>query len=105
MDEKATSNAQTQPSEPVTALDQKDQKNSSTEKFSWPVRGDIISHFNTGKGKLKNDGINISAAKDTPITAAEEGTVVYVGNEMKAFGTLVLIKHKSGWMTAYGPLW
>ena len=70
-------------------------------KFSWPVKGTVISQFGTiGKGR-HNDGINIKAAKGTAVKAADAGTVAYAGNELKGFGNLILIKHKDGWITAY----
>ncbi|MBN9413391.1 MAG: M23 family metallopeptidase [Candidatus Paracaedimonas acanthamoebae] len=74
----------------------------STPKFSWPVKGKIISSFGPGEGTLQNDGINIAAPKGTPILAIEEGTVVYAGNEMQGFGNLILLKHPGGWMSSYG---
>ncbi|MDD4556418.1 MAG: M23 family metallopeptidase [Alphaproteobacteria bacterium] len=71
------------------------------EKFSWPVRGTIISYYGViGKGR-KNDGINIKAPAGTSILAADKGTVVYAGNELKGFGNLILIKHPDGFITAY----
>ena len=33
--------------------------------------------------------------------AAENGVVVYAGNELRGFGNLLLIKHADGWVTAY----
>lgn len=70
-------------------------------KFAWPVRGQVISNFGTiGKG-IKNDGINIKAASGTQVNAADAGTVVYAGNELKGFGNLILVKHSDGWITAY----
>lgn len=75
------------------------QKRSS--KFSWPVRGTIVSKFGTiGKGRA-NDGINIKAARGTAIKAADAGTVAYAGNELKGFGNLILVRHNDGWITAY----
>ncbi|WP_052716143.1 M23 family metallopeptidase [Magnetospira sp. QH-2] len=69
--------------------------------FVWPVRGQLLSGFGTkGKG-LHNDGINISAKRGAPVKAAENGVVVYAGNELKGFGNLLLIKHAKGWVTAY----
>jgi murein DD-endopeptidase MepM/ murein hydrolase activator NlpD len=50
---------------------------------------------------LHNDGINIAAPKGTPVRAADNGVVVYVGNELRGFGNLVLIKHADNWVTAY----
>jgi len=70
-------------------------------KFAWPVRGSIISRFGpAGKG-INNDGINIAAAKGTTVKAADVGTVVYSGNELKGYGNLILIRHPDGWVTAY----
>lgn len=73
-----------------------------TPKFTWPVKGKIISRFGPGQGALQNDGINIAAPEGTPIVAIEEGVVVYAGNEMQGFGNLILIKHPGGWMSSYG---
>ncbi len=69
--------------------------------FLWPVRGSVISDFGSKPGGLQNDGINIAAARGTPIRAAETGTVVYAGNELRGFGNLLLVRHKDGWITAY----
>ena len=33
--------------------------------------------------------------------ATADGTVAYAGNELQAYGNLVLIKHEGGWMSAY----
>lgn len=70
--------------------------------FLWPVKGEVLAEFGplAGKGQ-HNDGINIAAPKGTPVRAAENGTVAYVGNELKGFGNLLLIKHADGWITAY----
>ena len=70
-------------------------------KFMWPVQGKVISGFGVNKIGQRNDGINISAAKGTNIKAAENGVIAYVGDELKGFGNLVLIKHDEGWITAY----
>ncbi|MBM3542503.1 MAG: M23 family metallopeptidase, partial [Alphaproteobacteria bacterium] len=50
---------------------------------------------------LRNDGINISAPRGTPVRAAEGGIVAYAGNELRGFGNLILVRHADGWVTAY----
>ena len=35
------------------------------------------------------------------VKAAEDGTVIYAGNELKSYGNLVLIRHNNGWVSAY----
>ncbi|HVJ51324.1 MAG TPA: peptidoglycan DD-metalloendopeptidase family protein [Aliidongia sp.] len=69
--------------------------------FLWPVRGRILSTFGPASGGTHNDGINIAAPAGTAISAAENGTVAYAGNELRGFGNLLLIKHEDGWVTAY----
>ncbi len=76
----------------------------SLAKFQWPVRGKIISAFGPKKNGLHNDGINIKAPKGTPVRAAENGVVVYAGNELKGSGNLVLIRHSGGWLSAYAHM-
>lgn len=69
--------------------------------FVWPLQGRVISRFGAkGKG-LHNDGINLAAARGTPVYAAQSGVVAYAGNELRGFGNLVLIRHSNGIMSAY----
>jgi len=75
--------------------------NGLSAKFLWPIRGRILIGFGPRKGGLHNDGINIAAPRGTKIRAAENGIVVYSGNQLRGFGNLALIRHKNGWMTAY----
>lgn len=70
-------------------------------RFLWPVEGKVIAGFGAREGGLHNDGINIAAPEGTRIRAAENGVVVYAGNELRGFGNLLLIKHADGWTTAY----
>ena len=73
-------------------------------KFIWPVDGPVISGYGPKADGRSNDGMNIKAAKGTPVHAAENGVVVYSGNELNGYGNLVLIRHADRWMTAYGHL-
>jgi murein DD-endopeptidase MepM/ murein hydrolase activator NlpD len=72
-----------------------------TGKFLWPVNGKIVSPFGPKDGGLHNDGINIAAPLGTPIHAADNGVVVYAGNELRGFGNLLLVRHADGWVSAY----
>lgn len=76
----------------------------SGSKFAWPLKGQIISRFGPKSRGLVNDGINIAAPLGTPVHAAENGIVVYQGQDIKSYGNLVLVKHEGGWMTAYAHL-
>lgn len=70
-------------------------------KFLWPARGRLITGFGPKKGGFHNDGINIAAPRGAPVYSAENGVVAYIGNELRGFGNLILIKHAGGWVTAY----
>lgn len=73
-----------------------------TGQFSWPVKGRILRPFgNLGNGR-HNDGINIAAPWGSPILAAADGVVAYVGTEVAIYGGLILIRHADSWITAYG---
>ena len=76
----------------------------SSSKFLQPVSGKIISSYGPKKGGLHNDGINIKAARGTPVKSAENGVVVYAGNALKGSGNLILVRHDNRWMTAYAHL-
>lgn len=69
--------------------------------FLWPAQGRIVSRFGRRDGGLQNDGINIAVAPGTSVQAAENGVVVYAGNELRGYGNLVLVKHEGGWTSAY----
>jgi murein DD-endopeptidase MepM/ murein hydrolase activator NlpD len=69
--------------------------------FGWPLKGRVIEAFGPGDGGERNDGINILAKRGAPIKAAADGTVTYVGDELKGYGNLVLIRHGNGYVTAY----
>jgi murein DD-endopeptidase MepM/ murein hydrolase activator NlpD len=71
------------------------------DKFIWPVEGKLLLKYGPKQGGLHNDGINIAAPRGSPVRAADNGVVAYVGNELRGFGNLLLIKHDGGWMTAY----
>ena len=76
----------------------------ATSRFAWPVRGRTLSGFGPRAGGQQNDGINIAAAAGTPVKAADGGTVVYSGNEVRGLGNLLLVSHTGGYITAYAHL-
>jgi murein DD-endopeptidase MepM/ murein hydrolase activator NlpD len=70
-------------------------------RFEWPVQGKVVAGYG-GSGGQKNDGIDIAAEKGAAVKAADSGTVVYAGNEVKGMGNLLLVSHQGGYITAYG---
>ena len=69
--------------------------------FEWPVRGKVVGNYGNVELGRRNDGVNIAAPAGTPVRAAADGEVVYRGSELDGFGNLLLVKHQSGYVTAY----
>ena len=68
--------------------------------FAWPADGKVSSKF----GKRANghhDGIDIPAKKGGPVVSAEDGKVLYAGDDIKGYGNLVIIRHKNAIITVY----
>ena len=76
----------------------------ASSKFLRPVNGKVISSYGSKKDGSHNDGINIRASRGAAVKAAENGVVMYVGDEIKGSGNLILVRHADRWMTAYGHL-
>ncbi|HEY4135204.1 MAG TPA: LysM peptidoglycan-binding domain-containing M23 family metallopeptidase [Alphaproteobacteria bacterium] len=73
----------------------------SGSAFTWPVQGSVISGYGPKEGGLYNEGINIAVPQGTAVRAAQDGEVAYVGNELRGYGNLLLVRHPNGWVTAY----
>lgn len=110
--ETAPAAAPAQPEQKVAALDTKSATDaapaapeaksaSTTGRLRWPVQGRVISTFGPRTDGTHNDGVNLSVPLGTDVHAAESGEVIYVGDELKAYGRLVLLRHDNGWVTAY----
>ena len=75
-----------------------------TGDFRWPLAGEIITEFGPAARGVHNDGVNIAAEQGAAVMSAARGTVAFVGRDIKSFGTLVLVKHDGGIITAYAHL-
>ncbi len=76
----------------------------ATSRFNWPLKGEIIQEFGPSARGVYNDGVNIAAASGAAVGAAANGRVAFVGDNIKSFGKLVLVKHDNGIITAYAHL-
>jgi murein DD-endopeptidase MepM/ murein hydrolase activator NlpD len=70
--------------------------------FAWPAAGSVANRFGPlGEGQV-NQGIDIAVSQGAPVSAAADGVVAFVGNDVANYGGLILIRHGEGWITAYG---
>ena len=72
--------------------------NSSNSAWNWPIRGKIVESFVVSKGQ---QGISIEGNIGSPVFATKAGEVVYVGNALKGYGNLIIIKHSERFLSAY----
>ncbi|WP_209017062.1 peptidoglycan DD-metalloendopeptidase family protein [Roseibium aggregatum] len=86
---------------PAMVASVQEEVDTSSEIFRWPVRGRIISDFGAKPGGGKNEGVNLAVPEGTPVKSADDGTVIYSGNELKGYGNLILLRHSDGWVSAY----
>jgi lipoprotein NlpD len=70
----------------------------SFERWWWPTRGAVITRFELASGR---QGIDIRTDTGQAVTAAGDGEVVYVGNSLKGYGNLIIIKHSEQYLSAY----
>ncbi len=68
--------------------------------FLWPARGVMTSGFGWRRSHHHN-GIDISASRGSPITAAMAGTVIFAG-WYYGYGLAVIVDHGDGLITLYG---
>lgn len=71
----------------------------SNISWRWPVAGPVLRTFNKGNGAK---GIDIGGQRGEKILAAAPGKVIYVGNTLRGYGNLVIIKHNERLLSAYG---
>ena len=69
-------------------------------KWRWPTEGLIIAGY--GATAKTQSGIQIAGKRRQPIYAAASGEVVYAGSGLPGYGQLLIIKHNSGYLSAYG---
>jgi outer membrane protein OmpA-like peptidoglycan-associated protein len=65
--------------------------------FVWPAQGRVEAPFVAGKTR----GMLIAGEPGEPVKAVADGRVVYAGTAVEAYGPLVIIQHRDGFVTAY----
>jgi len=66
--------------------------------WNWPLDGQVISTFSQADGR---QGIDILGINGQAVFSTGLGEVVYVGNGLKGYGNLVIIKHNDAYLSAY----
>lgn len=72
---------------------------SGKSTWLWPLHGRIMRTFSPSKGRK---GIDIAGKKGSKIRASAAGVVAYAGHGLPGYGHLIILKHDSEYLTAYG---
>lgn len=67
--------------------------------LDWPLRGVLYARFGK-KGREPHDGIDLAVPAGTPVKTAQEGEVLYAG-EQRGYGLIVIIRHSERLITLY----
>ncbi len=92
---------------PVAAARPNRQPSSSSNRsgsgdWQWPTEGQVVGRFNPNQPGRK--GIQISATPSQTVRAASAGEIVYRGSGLRGYGRLLVVKHSSSTLSAYGHL-
>lgn len=89
-------------SKPAALKSAETSENSRTRahKFLWPARGRVILSF----CGLRSAGIDLAVADGAPIRAVDAGVVAYAGDELKRYGSTIVIRHDDGFVSVYAQL-
>ncbi len=68
-------------------------------RWRWPTRGTVVARF--GEGRSGGRGVDITGEEGQPVHATATGDVVYSGDGLKAYGRLLIIRHKGDFLSAY----
>ncbi len=99
---KAEADSGSQGSPTATAKPKKDEREASGEppgRWGWPTRGTVVARF--GEGRAGGRGVDIRGDEGQPVHATAAGDVVYSGDGLKAYGRLLIIRHKGDFLSAY----
>ncbi len=74
--------------------------NSGGVSWRWPASGKVVGTFVSGD--QTRQGVDIAGSAGASVAAAADGTVVYSGNGLLGYGELVIVKHSTSFLSAYG---
>jgi murein DD-endopeptidase MepM/ murein hydrolase activator NlpD len=99
---------QATPGGPYQCVSQEGASSLAQSGIIMPVSGTVVAKFGPqgaegDDGEKMNFGVDIAAAKGTPVVAAAAGTVTSAGNE-PGLGNVVRMSHDDGSETAYAYL-
>jgi len=99
----ASSASSSEPRQSASAPDRSASSAQATARpvtWRWPTEGKVIAGF--GATAKTQSGLHIAGQRNQSIQAAASGEVVYAGSGLPGYGQLLIIKHSSVYLSAYG---
>ncbi len=66
-------------------------------EWGWPAGGRVTAGFSDPANK----GIDITGKRGEPVFVSAGGKVVYIGEGLRGYGKLVIVKHNNSYLSAY----
>ena len=73
----------------------------ASSRWQWPVKGHVTQNFSPSVDGIGSNGVVIAAAEGAPIHAAQAGEVAFVGQNVRDYGNMVVVRHAQGLLSAY----
>jgi lipoprotein NlpD len=73
------------------------------DRFSWPLRGKILTRFGIQPNGMYSNGIRIAAGEGAMVQAAAGGLVIFSAT-LKDYGETIIIQHDDQYATVYTHL-
>lgn len=70
-------------------------------RWQWPLKHVTISSGYGDRGSKFHQGVDLRASIGTPVMAAADGEVVYVGSKIRGYGRMVVLKHVGNFYSVY----
>jgi murein DD-endopeptidase MepM/ murein hydrolase activator NlpD len=68
-------------------------------RLAWPLDGVLYGRYGV-RGGQRHDGIDIAAPEGSPVGAADDGEVIFAG-EQAGYGAVVILRHDGDLVTLY----
>lgn len=91
-----TAPGKSQPSSPEKLPRSGAQAAEPTITWAWPLPRTVVATYSA-----MNKGLDFDTERVLPVRAAADGVVSYVGNSIKSYGNMVVIKHGPDYLSVY----
>ncbi len=73
-------------------------------KLFWPVSQVRVNRGFHPPEDPSHSGIDLGGKRGSPILAAHEGVVIYIGQNFRGYGKMILVEYDDEWATLYSHL-